>query len=78
MVNIANSTYLAIMMFTGANTWTPSGMRGKIFSTAWAFFCLIMLACFTAELATLLTDTPAKTFSGFYTLQDYADHRLKA
>ena len=75
--NLETSVHLAVLTSTGGNTWKADNGRGKAFVTAWTLFCLIMVACYTAELASFLSK-PARRFGGGGTFQSFASKQQTA
>lgn len=55
--NFLRSFWLAWSSTTGANSHTPSSRQGKIYSMFWTFFTLVIVASYTANLASFLTSS---------------------
>jgi hypothetical protein len=53
--NILKSWWLTWSSATGANAHSPSSSQGKLFSMFWTFFTLVIVAAYTANLASYMS-----------------------
>ena len=67
--NFLHSVWLSWQATTGASTHTPVTKAGKVFSSMWSLFCIVMLASYTASLAAMLVQQHVTTsINGLETL----------
>lgn len=59
--NFWMSYWLSWSSLTGGNAHRPTTGLGRVFSGVWTFFCLIMIATYTANLAAWLTASTLST-----------------
>ena len=55
--NFGKSLWLSWSSFTGSAAHTPSTRAGMAFNATWTFFCILMVASYTATLAAELSQT---------------------
>jgi hypothetical protein len=68
--NFLHSVWLSWQATTGASTHTPVTKAGKLFSSMWSLFCIVMMASYTASLAAILVQQDvAKSVDGLEMLK---------
>jgi hypothetical protein len=70
-----HTIYIAVLTFTGQRSYRPNTIFGKTFALTYQFYCLVVVATYTAKLAAHLAaakiDHQPQSFGSFFTPDPY-------